>query len=133
MSSYRKSRRNFERMIAEIDKRSADRVKTDKRDMIGFALNNDDFERNHLKMEIKVLEAERLHDIATKYGISSFPPHEIYDPQMKDVKPRPIFSEQSKAQLHKMISEARFNWWKKWMELLVPILALVVAILALLK
>jgi hypothetical protein len=133
MFDYQKNRRSLEKRIVEVDKRSANRVKLDNLDLIAYGIANDRFERDHFNMELKVLEAEHLHAKASRYGITSFPTEETYAPQMKDVKPRPYFSEQSKAELHKIISEARFNYWKKRAEFAVPIITLIVAVIAILK
>jgi hypothetical protein len=90
-------------------------------------------ERQQIQMELEVLEAKRLIKAASKYGLDGLPTQEIYNSNLKGVRPRPYFRPQPKAQLIKMISEARFNYWKRWTELLVPILSLLIAIIALLK
>jgi diketogulonate reductase-like aldo/keto reductase len=85
MFTYWKSHRSLNNRIVEIDKESAGRMKSDNVDLLALAIASDRYERQHLEMELKVLESERLREIASRYGISSFPNQEMYDPRMKDV------------------------------------------------
>ena len=90
-------------------------------------------ERNHLLLELEIIDAERLIRKASRYGVDNLPPQEIYESKQKGIKPRRYFSPQAKAQLIKMVADARYKWWKRWVDLFVPILSLLVAALAFMK
>lgn len=90
-------------------------------------------ERNRLLLELEIIDAERLIRKAGRYGVDNPPSQETYEPKQKGEKPRHYFSPPAKAQFIKMIADAKYKWWKRWVDLFVPILSLLVAALAFMK
>src|SRR5947209_3205914 len=54
-------------------------------------------ERNHLLLELEMIDAERLIRKASRYGVESLPPQETYESKQKGVKPRYYFKPAAKA------------------------------------
>jgi hypothetical protein len=90
-------------------------------------------ERQNLLIEIEILDAEELIREAGRYGIDELPPHDVYEPKLKGLDSSHYFKPKQKAQLIKTISVAKYKRWKRWVELFVPILSLLIAALALMK
>ena len=112
MSEYRKRRRELKRRIAETDKEWLPKI-----DATGFddtrklLTTNYQFVRQHYEMELEVLEAGHLIRTADELGLGSIAQREMYDPNMKGVKPRPYFTPENKALMYRAISEARKRYW----------------------
>jgi hypothetical protein len=70
-------------------------------------------EKTYLEMELEVLETERLLEVAAKYGIEATPPKGMHVQIMTGAKPRYYFEGPNKAKMYRMISDARYDWWKK--------------------
>jgi hypothetical protein len=133
MFEYRKRRRELEREIAKAEEQSVERVKVEKLDMLPLGVAQDRFLRDHCKMELEILESDHLANIAGKFGLDYEFEGAWYDPKMHGVQPRSYFTVAEKAQLRRMVGNARFSWWSKWAMLLATILSLLIASLALLK
>lgn len=134
MFEYRKNRRRLKQEIEKADQRSAEQAKDGNLEVLPLALSQNRYVRDHYKMELEILESDYLRDTATqKFGLDVSLEQAIYDPKMNGVEPRAYFQSEERATLRRMISKARFDWWKKWAEVLIPILSLLVAIIALLK
>lgn len=134
MFEYQKSRRRLKQEIAKADQRSAEQAKDGNLEVLPLAISQNRFLRDHYKIELEILESDYLRDIAIrKFGLNVSLGQTIYDPKMRGVEPRPYYQSEERATLRRMISKARFDWWKKWAELLIPVLSLLVALIALLK
>jgi hypothetical protein len=134
MFEYRKNRRRLKQEIEKADQRSAEQAKDGNLEVLPLALSQNRYLRDHYKMELEILESDYLRDIATqRFGLDVSLEQAIYDPKMHGVEPRAYFQSEERATLRRMISKARFDWWKKWAEVLIPILSLLVAIIAILK
>jgi hypothetical protein len=134
MFEYRKTRRRLKQEIEKADQRSAEQAKDGNLEVLPLALSQNRYLRDHYKMELEILESDYLRDIATqRFGLDVSLEQAIYDPKMHGVEPRAYFQREERATLRRMISKARFDWWKKWAEVLIPILSLLVAIIAILK
>ncbi len=132
MFEYLKARRSLKREIEEAEKEFMRLAKNESLDLLTSGVDQNRFLRDHYKMELKILESNHLLDVATrKFGLDVSLGKVVYDPKMHGVEQRTYLEEPEK--LLRMISKARFEWWKKWIELLVPILSLLIAIIVLLK
>lgn len=143
MSEHRKRQREFQDRIANLDKVHETRLLKLKgataEEVSNFSLVTAAyrFEREHFTMELEVLEAARLIEKARKVGqvtiapIESYPPTDIYDPNMRDVHPRPYFTDENKTKMRKWILEARREKWRKWIEVLSPLATILISLIAL--
>lgn len=85
--------------------------------------------RNELENRLAVLESSRLKHEAARFGIDLI---RAVGPWYSESNRRyEWLKEPEQIAASQIIREARFAWWKKWLELLVPILSLIIAILAL--
>jgi hypothetical protein len=85
-------------------------------------------------------EAERYYSYllereAERWGVEIPKSSEFYDfaGTTNPEAPLRTLNEQGRARVSKQVRAARLAYWKTWIQLLVPILALIVAILALMK
>jgi hypothetical protein len=89
--------------------------------------DSDDRRVKEMRIDLLVLEADELRERASELGIdlvSAVGPWETDDKRMWLQR-----KEQNKAR--KVIADARFEWWKKWIAVLSPVLSVVIALLAL--
>jgi|ERR1041385_2333471 hypothetical protein len=89
--------------------------------------DSDDRRVKDLRIDLLVLEADELREEASGLGIdlvSAVGPWETDDKRMWLQR-----KEQNKAR--QVIADARFEWWKKWIGILSPVLSVIIALLAL--
>lgn len=109
----------------------------------GEDVSDTDFEaeeRQQLQL-LEVFESRLLIRKAQSFGIevpykAEWFTETMPDPEDPDTKHELALdrlSERGRAAVIKQIREARFAYWKGWVDLLIPILALLVAVLALFK
>ena len=100
--------------------------------------------RDHLKKLIEKYDSRELERQAERYGIEIpirpdwFTTEIIMIdfatvPEGADAITDRWLNETGRTMISKQISEARFAYWKRWADVLIPILALIVAALALFK
>lgn len=127
MSQYRNARRRLEREITKLEEESR----------VIHASDDDEFlqissEYNHqiaeLQNELDAVESRHLSQRAKRFGIDL---QEAVGPWYSDHRGRLWLEDKYRVKASQAISDARFAWWRKWLELLVPILSLIIAILAL--
>ena len=82
------------------------------------------------RIEVSPKPDWRETDYISKHGLESY---DLSPDNTERVHPVTYLSEKGFTMITKQLREARFAYWKGWAELLIPILALIVAILALLK
>jgi hypothetical protein len=146
MSDYQKKQRALRRRIAELDKEQDAAslkykdMRPDEIGLQGIAVAQYQSQRKHFEMELEVLEAKHLLDMAAKWGVEGSAQQRIYDPNMAGLEPRPYFVEPHKTQMRKMISDARKKRINEWVGILSPLItvllslaALIVSIIALAK
>jgi hypothetical protein len=88
--------------------------------------DSDDRRVKELRTELLVLETDELRERASGFGIdlvSAVGPWETDDRRMWLPK-----KEQNKAR--RLIADTRFEWWKKWISVLSPVVSVVIALLA---
>jgi hypothetical protein len=140
MLQHWRDRRRLGREITKLDKELLPQVERAKLEY-KHAAPGEDFsvliesryktERYHLEMELEVLEAKRLIEKGEKWGTDGSPTKLIYDPNIRGIEPRPYFNPQNKVLMRRWIAEARFNGIKKWVDLLSPVVATIISIIAL--
>jgi hypothetical protein len=89
--------------------------------------DSDDRRVKDLRIDLLVLEADELREEASGLGIdlvSAVGPWETDDKRMWLQR-----KEQNKAR--QVLADARFEWWKKWIGILSPVLSVIIALLAL--
>jgi hypothetical protein len=140
MFDYQKKRSRLQRVIAELDEELRPKVEQAKLEYkhaspgndLSFLVESDYKTRRHnYEMELEVLEAEHLLDQAGKWGVDGSARQETYDPHFTGVEPRIYFNPQNKALMRRMISDAKYEWWKRWVDLLSPVVATIISIIAL--
>lgn len=119
------------RQIAQVEMKSIENVQRAEIESVGEAVARDRATRKHLIMELEVLEADYLRKKAARYGLYQFPSQETYDPKIEGIAPRVYFLPHNKEQFYKMIADAKFNHWKKWIDFLSPIIATIISLIAL--
>jgi hypothetical protein len=55
------------------------------------------------------------------------------DPDASDDRAVLLLNEAGKAAITRLIRNEQFSYWKRWAEILIPVLSLIVAIIALMK
>ncbi len=128
---YKKWRRELQRQIADVDKKSIENVQRAEIGSVGEAVARDRATRRHLEMELEVLEAEHLRKKAARYGLYSLPSQTTYDPKIEGAAPRLYFLPNNKEQLYRMVADAKFDYWKRRVDFLSPIIATIISIIAL--
>jgi len=112
MPSYKRQRKILVRRIEDVAR---------------LGMHNSDERRIvHLRQELLVFDSDRLRERANRFGIDLIAmvgPWETDSLHMwlKD-------KEQIKAR--RVIAEARFEWWKKWIGLLSPVISIIISLLA---
>jgi hypothetical protein len=129
-------RRRLIRALRQADK---------KRDVLRASENEDDYDAlyeidrkiDNILLDIDALDQRTLKRAAYRFGI---PFRRVGFDEWLKVKegggnPKALdnLSFEESAALRRKIADARFAYWKKWAELLIPILSLLIAIIALLK
>ena len=135
-----KKRRKLIRALRHADKKRAPlrNVTVDSENVDDYySLYKVDTEIDGILADLEELEEGRLKRTAHRFGI---PFREVSFDEWLKVKesghnPKTVgrLSHRELAELRRNITEARFTYWKKWAELLVPILSLLIAIIALLR
>lgn len=80
-----------------------------------------------IEIKLKVLESNRLREKAKKWGIDlteAVGPWETDDARMW------ISQDKHYAQAEKIISEAQYAYWRKWVDLISPVASVVISLLA---
>jgi hypothetical protein len=118
-------RRKLRQEVAKIENEYAPRL-INEGDSIRTEFN---FKRSAPLNELRRLETEKLQRDIQRFGITA-----IFASGWKlDARGGEWYlSEEAMTTARNMIKEARYNYWKKWFDLLVPILSFIVSILALL-
>jgi len=133
---YRRARRRLKRSIDEAEQEiqaQALKLKDERPEDVGlFGLNVSQYKtRKHdCEMELEVLEASHLLDKAEWWRAEGSAHQEIYDPNYTGMKPRPYFSPQNKEVMWKLISDARRNRIKEWIDIISPVASVVISLLA---
>jgi len=88
-------------------------------------------------------DSRKITRLAEKWGIDIPNRPEWYSTEIKEVDPEEFdgrdtvidrwLNEEGRTIISRQVSEARFARWKQWVDLLVPILALLVALVAVFK
>ncbi|PYS70364.1 MAG: hypothetical protein DMF69_13770 [Acidobacteria bacterium] len=98
--------------------------------------------RDNLIRSLEQYDSHQLEIQAERYGIEIPVKPEWFSTEIKAADPDTVgakdvidrwLNETGRAMISKQVSDARFARWKRWVELLIPIFALIVAILALFK
>jgi len=113
MSSYKRQRKALIQEIAKVEK---------------FAVHESDDRRvKILKVELLILDSEQLRERASQFGIdlvSSVGPWEADDTRL-------WLAERVQINARRLLEQARFEWWQKWVGLLSPVISTIIALLAL--
>jgi hypothetical protein len=112
MSAYKNARQQFQRDIASA--RAETPVDTEK--------------VARIEVELKVLESDRLRERAKRLGIELVG---AVGPWETDSDNRYwLRLDKQYAEAEKVIQDARYDYWKKWVDLLSPVVSVVIAVLA---
>jgi hypothetical protein len=140
MFEHRRKRHELQRGIAEIDRKSAERVKNENIELLGYAVAQDRFLRGDLAAELKILEVSRLVDKAQQLGIEieeELPSNSVYRDGSKvwwdEYKPtqKKWINDKAKERLEQLIKDRQYKRRKKWVDLYVPIVSLLISFAAL--
>jgi len=99
--------------------------------------------RARLQTLLGQYDSRKITRLAERWGIDIPNRPEWYSTEIKEVDPDEFdgrdtvidrwLNEEGRTMISRQISEARFASWKRWVDLLVPILALLVALVAVFK
>lgn len=140
MFEHRRKRQELQRGIAEIDRKSAERVKNENIGLLGYAVAQDRFLRGDLEAELKILEASRLVCKAQWLGIEveeELPLDSVYEDGSKvwwdgyNPTQKKWINDKGKDRLEQLIKEKQYKRRKKWVDLYVPIVSLLISLAAL--
>lgn len=140
MFDHRRKRRALAREVAKLDEELLPKVERAKLEYKHAAPGGDfsvvvesdyKWRRQRLEIELAVLEARRLFRLAKRYGAVGTPQQEIDDPAQTGDQSRRYFKPHNQEAFERMIADARFALWKKWIDLLSPVISIVIAIIAL--
>ncbi len=140
MFEHRRERQKLQRGIAEIDRKSAERVKNENIELLGYAVAQDRFLRGDLEAELKILGVSRLVDKAQQLGIEieeELPSNSVYRDGSKvwwdEYKPtqKKWINDKAKERLEQLIKDRQYKRRKKWVDLYVPIVSLLFSFAAL--
>lgn len=99
-------------------------------------------QRDKIKRLIEQHDSRQIVRQAERFGIEIPVKPEWFTTEIKHIDPDNLESEEvmdrwlnetGRTMIERQVKEARFAYWKRWADILVPILALIVAIIALLK
>jgi hypothetical protein len=127
---YRLWRFQLKRQIAKLDKKAGFTFKHAEIQSIGEAVARHREMREYLELQIEALEADRLQKRAAQFGLYELPPREAYEPKTEGVAGFYYFLPHHKERLYRMIADARFNWWKKWIDIISPVASVIISLLA---
>jgi hypothetical protein len=140
MFEHRRERQKLQRGIAEIDRKSAGRVKNENIELLGYAVAQDRFLRGDLAAELKILEVSRLVGKAQRLGIEieeELPSNSVYRDGSKvwwdEYTPtqKKWINDKGKSRLEELIKEKQYKRRKKWVDVYVPIISLLISLAAL--
>jgi hypothetical protein len=126
MSAYKKARKELEHKIDELHKESR----------VIHLVDDDEFlqissEHNQqiadLENELDAVESHHLIERAKNFGVDL---KEAVGPWYTDHRSRSWLPDKDQVRANRVIGDARFAWWKKWVELLSPVLSVVISLLA---
>jgi len=114
MSGYKRERKALARQIANLE---------------SYGQHSSDEQRlNRLKLKLMVLDSDRLRERAMRFGVNLV---EAVGPWHTD-EARMWLREKEQTNARRVINDARFDWWKRWIGLLSPAVSVLIALLALL-
>lgn len=124
MFDYWRERRKLRRHIAEIDKKYFPRLISEGES----AVADHRAERTRPALQLQFLETEQLKRNLKRFGIEA----SFTSSWKLDVRGEQFYlDEEGLARGWKMVAEARYAWWKKWVDLLGPVVAIAISIIAL--
>jgi hypothetical protein len=91
-------------------------------------------EQEYLEEDLHVLETVGLQAQARFYGIDLFPTEgRIGDPELwvTTFNGRRFLTEHGLEGAQRLITEARFNYWKRWIDIVAPVASTIISIIAL--
>jgi hypothetical protein len=129
-----KKRRQLQREIDEIYKSHESEFRSAKTDQDHhFIYDMFQGESAELTRELERMTTIRMRKKAARFGLS-LPPFDDdeswYDIPHTGSK---ALTDTAIAKINREVSDLRFAYWKRWVELLIPILSLITTIIALLK
>jgi hypothetical protein len=129
-----KKRRQLQREIDEIYKSHESEFRSAKTDQDHhFIYDMFQGESAELTRELERMTTIRMRKKAARFGLS-LPPFDDdeswYDIPYTGSK---ALTDTAIAKINREVSDLRFAYWKRWVELLIPILSLITTIIALLK
>jgi hypothetical protein len=137
----RKRRHELQKEISQIERQYAQRLST----AVGKEVNQITQEKwramGDRRLELEALETDRLVRKARRHRVLIpkdkdwwwYDGENIQGTSLDDMWESPFLTETRKVGAEKLISEARFTNVKRWIELFIPILSLLIALIALLK
>lgn len=93
------------------------------------------YERELLVEDLRILETQELEAQARPFGINLYPIIQtIGDPALWEntSNGRRVLTEAGLTRAKNLIVDARFSYWKRWVEIVTPVASTIVSILALL-
>jgi len=137
----RKRRHELQREIGQIERRYAHKLSTAVGKEVDRIIQEKWREMGDRKLELEALETDRLVRKARRHRVLIpkdkdwwwYDGENIQGTSLDDMWQSPFLTERGKVGVEKLVSEARFSNIKRWSELLIPILSLLIALLALLK
>jgi hypothetical protein len=91
-------------------------------------------EREYLEEDLKVLETLELEEKAQVFGINIFPSERRFDdPEFWNTTRdyRKVLTKAGFARTESLIIDARFAYWKRWVEVVTPVASLIISLIAL--
>ncbi len=135
MSDYRKSRlRGWQRELEEINKEIS-KVRASTEEELQKACAAELSKRRYLEENIGLLETQILKEQAQSFGINLFPPDAdplvILTSWSTTIGGSRFLKEEARASLNNRIIDARFAYWKRWVDIVAPVGSLIISIIAL--
>lgn len=134
MFQYRRKRRELAQQLTELDREWLPRLKDQKTGELSLPIpSNYLLARARIEVELERLETVRLMKKAARYGIKLGPFETLWteDERFSAEERKSYLSQNGKAEVSKMINDARYIGAKKWVDLLSPVLTVLFALLAL--
>lgn len=137
MFDERKKRRQIERQIASVDTRIQDAAAHGRADMLGMAVINLRFEKDHLLGSLRQLDTESWTERAKKHHIKVPADDEFWRTvEIDQATNQRLLTDEGKHYIKTAIHDKRFHFIQQWGWLvasITAILSLILSIIALVK
>jgi len=141
MFDYRRARRRLQRQLNKLDEEYIPKVERAKLKYQNAAPGNDlsvlvegDYgaRRKFIELELRRLESNRIFSLMRSWGVDA-PKQNILSDALYEIDRdgNLLFTQDGRAAASQAISDARFAWFKKWFDLLIPIVSTILSVIAL--